>query len=289
MVYQTDGVTGFYYYSGSQWQLLNKQTSRSGSITSLDLTNARIEPSTYTSGSSYTGVLIIPYSGGNGGAYDNESGISSSGTTGLSATLRGGILNPGSGELVYDLTGTPNKTSPNTASFTIPSTLSATGGTVTVGGASLLKVGETIFKTYSVPVATACTTSFELSSYVTTNSLAALPIVDSLEAGLQGVSSDFYKPKITNRATSARNISYQTFSTDYNDNKSGVNVPISSGSSELVDESPGEVYWADPISEVVTTNVNVKVGGVYRWYEFKWWCMEYSGDKKIFISILRKQ
>ena len=288
MVYQTDDVSGFYYYSGSQWQLLDKQATKLGTVTKLDLANARIEPSTYTSGSSYTGSLIIPYTGGNGGAYDNGSDISSTGTTGLTATLKAGTLNSGSGELVYNVSGTPNKTSPNTASFTIPNTLSATGGTVTVGGGRLLKVGEIINASYSVPKSTACTTSFELSSYVTTNSLAALPIVDSLQANLQGVSSDFYKPKITNRANSARIISYQTFSTDYNQNESGVNLSIASGSSEFVDYSTGEVYWSTSIDEVVTTNVIVQIGTVYRWYEFKWWSMEVGSDKNIFISIFRK-
>ncbi len=74
-----------------------------------------------------TGTLIIstaasgvstsvPYSGGNGGTYNSQS-VSSSGVTGLTATLNSGTLLIGSGNLTYTITGTPATS--GTASFAV--------------------------------------------------------------------------------------------------------------------------------------------------------------------------
>jgi len=49
----------------------------------------------------------IPYTGGNGEHYSNQT-IISSGVTGLTATLSSGIFNNGSGHLVYTISGKPN-------------------------------------------------------------------------------------------------------------------------------------------------------------------------------------
>jgi hypothetical protein len=114
LVFQTDGAAGFYYYTGTEWKQLSNVTSTSASLTTLDFDNVKLEPSTYTSGTAYTGVLKIPYTGGNGGTFAAGTSISSTGVTGLSATLQAGTLNYGSGELIYDVSGTPSASSPNT-------------------------------------------------------------------------------------------------------------------------------------------------------------------------------
>jgi uncharacterized protein (TIGR02145 family) len=78
-------------------------------------------------GANTTGTLIagqasngvstsVPYTGGNGGSYSAQS-ISSTGVTGLTATLAAGSVNNGSGALVYTITGTP--ATAGTASFAI--------------------------------------------------------------------------------------------------------------------------------------------------------------------------
>ena len=72
---------------------------------------------TLTSGIEASGVSAsVPYTGGNGGSYAAQT-ISSTGVTGLTATLSLGILANGAGSLIYTITGMP--TSIGSASFAI--------------------------------------------------------------------------------------------------------------------------------------------------------------------------
>ncbi|RFS15512.1 hypothetical protein D0T08_15290 [Emticicia sp. C21] len=75
-----------------------------------------ITPTTGTSGTAYTGIIILDYTGGNGGTYD-ASTASSTGVEGLTATLAAGTLANGTGKLTYTISGTP--TSAGTATFNI--------------------------------------------------------------------------------------------------------------------------------------------------------------------------
>ena len=99
--------------------------------------------STVTTGSLFSGQPAsgvsssVPYSGGNGGAYQAAS-FSSTGVTGLVANLPGGVLNTGNGNLVFNITGTP--AAAGTATFTITAagqscsfTVPVTASTATVG------------------------------------------------------------------------------------------------------------------------------------------------------------
>lgn len=287
-IYQTDGVSGFYYYTGSEWKQLAYVTSTAGAITALDHANSKLEPSTYTSGVSYTGVLKIPYSGGNGGTFANGTAINSTGVSGLSATLQGGTLNYGTGDLIFNVTGTPNASSPSTASFSIPSSIiaGATSGTAVVGRGSVLNIGEAITATYTIPEATAEATSFDLSSYATSNNLVPVPAIDGLQANLTGNGNSFYVPKIKNTSTGSQIISYQTSAPSVNQYKTAINKTLLAGSSEDVD-TDSNVLWTTTAAEIITTNVQVPVGNTYRWYEFKWWCMEVGTNKVIFISVVR--
>ena len=61
-------------------------------------------------------TISLPYYGGNGGTYNGQA-ISSTGVSGLTATLSAGVLANGSGSLTYTVTGTPS--SSGTASFNI--------------------------------------------------------------------------------------------------------------------------------------------------------------------------
>lgn len=114
---------GFYFWSGSEWRIVNNSTSLPGTITTLQCSSAYTNPQTFTLGVPYTGSLRIPYNGGNGGAYSP----SSAGTTspivdagsGLTFTLQADNLKVGSGEVVYDITGTPTFSSPSTKSIPI--------------------------------------------------------------------------------------------------------------------------------------------------------------------------
>ena len=73
---------------------------------------------TITSGVAVTGVvnIVIPYSGAFGGTHNGQT-VTSTGVTGLTATLAAGTFANGSGNLSYTITGTPSAV--GTASFAI--------------------------------------------------------------------------------------------------------------------------------------------------------------------------
>ncbi|ANF51693.1 hypothetical protein A0O34_14785 [Chryseobacterium glaciei] len=91
-------------------------SSSTGTITRLNCAGAT-NNGTLTSGSPASGVSsVIPYTGGDGGSYAAQN-VTSTGITGLTATLNAGNFANGNGSLTYTITGTPS--SPGTASFAI--------------------------------------------------------------------------------------------------------------------------------------------------------------------------
>ncbi|CAA7195893.1 fibrobacter succinogenes major paralogous domain-containing protein [Chryseobacterium potabilaquae] len=72
------------------------------SVTSLDCSSAVFSPTTITQGMAYTGTLAIPYIGGNGAPYPQQTFTQN----GLTFTLPAGTLVAGNGNLVYNITGT---------------------------------------------------------------------------------------------------------------------------------------------------------------------------------------
>ncbi|RNA61549.1 hypothetical protein D1631_06195 [Chryseobacterium nematophagum] len=117
---------GFWYYdnpstnlTGGTWKPLRPDVCSPTTppvITGLTCSGAT-DAGTLTEGIAASGVSSqIPYTGGNGGSYSAQS-ISSTGVTGLTATLVAGTLANGNGTLTYNITGTPS--SSGTASFAI--------------------------------------------------------------------------------------------------------------------------------------------------------------------------
>jgi hypothetical protein len=100
-------------WNGTRWiSLCNCDpvvSTLTGSSTGFSTGNA-------TSGTTYSGTMTIPYSGGNGATYPTTT-INSTGVTGLTATLVAGTLASGAGNLTYNITGTP--TAGDTAAFAI--------------------------------------------------------------------------------------------------------------------------------------------------------------------------
>ena len=86
----------------------------------------------YTAASGITSV--IPYTGGNGGTHNGQV-ISSTGVTGLTATLQSGTFANGNGNLTYTITGTPATS--GTASFA----LNIGGKTCVINRSVVLPVG----------------------------------------------------------------------------------------------------------------------------------------------------
>jgi len=73
------------------------------------LTCTTTQTGTLYVGTAASGVTFtVPYTGGNGSAYNAGTAINSSGVTGLQATLVAGTLANGAGTLTYNVTGTPS-------------------------------------------------------------------------------------------------------------------------------------------------------------------------------------
>jgi uncharacterized protein (TIGR02145 family) len=78
-----------------------------GTISSLNC-NSYTQSGNLYNGQAASNVSInVPYSGGNGGYYAGQT-VTSTGVTGLTATLTSGTLANGSGTLSYTITGTPS-------------------------------------------------------------------------------------------------------------------------------------------------------------------------------------
>jgi hypothetical protein len=155
MVFNTGTTfpTGFYYWNGTEWRNVNNSTSIPPSISQINCGNARIEPNSYTSGTPYNGFLKVPYTNGNGGIYSGGTVINSLGVNNLTATLQGGVLAFGNGELVFSVTGTPTSSSPATATFNIPNnivgTVSGCSAVVGQGAAKGIVVDKLLYNSTS--------------------------------------------------------------------------------------------------------------------------------------------
>ena len=105
-----------------------------GGVTSLDCAGATIN-GTLVAGIAASGVSAdINYTGGNGGAHNGQV-VTSTGVTGLTATLTAGNFASGAGTLTYTITGSPN--SSGTASFAINIGGMSCTLSVNVGGGSI--------------------------------------------------------------------------------------------------------------------------------------------------------
>ena len=111
------GTASFALSVGGQTCTLSRTVeSLPGVISVLDCA-AATNNGTLKQGSAASGVSSsVPYTGGNGGVYSAQS-ITSTGVTGLTATLSAGTLANGSGSLNYTISGTP--VGAGTASFAL--------------------------------------------------------------------------------------------------------------------------------------------------------------------------
>ena len=117
--------------------------SSAGTITSIDCAGAT-NAGTLTSGTAASGVSSsTSYAGGNGGTHSGQT-VTSTGVTGLTATLTAGSFATGAGSLTYNITGTPSAA--GTASFAIniggqTCTLTRTVAAAAGGGTSAATAG----------------------------------------------------------------------------------------------------------------------------------------------------
>jgi uncharacterized protein (TIGR02145 family) len=113
----TTGIANFALSIGGQTCTLSVNIETITAIVSSLNCATSTTNGTLNSGVAASGVTTaITYTGGNGGNYASQV-FSSTGVSGLTANLAGGILAVGAGNLVYTISGTP--TSSGTASFSI--------------------------------------------------------------------------------------------------------------------------------------------------------------------------
>ncbi|NDC42012.1 MAG: hypothetical protein EBZ77_10760 [Chitinophagia bacterium] len=113
----TGGTASFVLNVGGQNCTLSRTVNAPvGSITALNC-NSATNNGTLTAGTASSGVnSSVPYTGGNGGSYNSQT-VSSTGVTGLTASLTAGNFANGAGSLTYTITGTPSAA--GTASFAL--------------------------------------------------------------------------------------------------------------------------------------------------------------------------
>lgn len=107
---------GYVYWNGSEWRAFNGSSLASGTIASITCNAVSLTPSSYTTGNPYSGVMNVPYTGGNGGVYPAQS---IGPVNGLTASLPSGNFNLGAGSLSYIISGTPTVTSPISTTFSL--------------------------------------------------------------------------------------------------------------------------------------------------------------------------
>jgi uncharacterized protein (TIGR02145 family) len=146
----TSGAASFALNIGGKNCTLTRTVSAAaGSVTALNCSSAT-NNGTLTAGTAASGVnSVVPYTGGNGGSYNSQT-VSSTGVTGLTASLTAGNFANGAGSLTYIITGTPPTS--GIASFalsiggqtcTLSLTVSAASGIISTPGAGVTFDGYT--------------------------------------------------------------------------------------------------------------------------------------------------
>jgi bilirubin oxidase len=102
--------------AGMMGQFVVKSSAASATVSSLSCGTATFSD-TADANIPYSGTASVPYAGGNGLSYSSGLSVPSTGVLGLTAVLQSGTLANGSGNLLYQISGTP--TSAGTARFAI--------------------------------------------------------------------------------------------------------------------------------------------------------------------------
>jgi len=180
MIYNTD-TNCYEYYTGATSKWYNfcntSYTTASGTITGILCYNIYLTgPGASTNSALYNETAMVPYTSGNGGSYA-AAAVSSTGVTGLTATLAAGKFNTGDGSLSYVITGTP--TTSGYANFSL-----------SIGGQSC---------SFSLPVndpqAIQCTTLYGSDVSTTTGTVIAIggqnvTVTRTVTFGINGNTTD---------------------------------------------------------------------------------------------------
>jgi len=134
IIYNTT-VNCMQYWNGTTWAG-NCEGEEAGTVVSITCSSAVFSPATFTQGTTYTGTLTVPYTGGNGGTYSQTSFSQN----GLTFTLPAGTLINGDGNLVFNVAGTPSTAGAMSIPISFGGTSCNVNATVTGGTATVVSL-----------------------------------------------------------------------------------------------------------------------------------------------------
>ncbi|QYN51108.1 hypothetical protein [Apibacter sp. ESL0404] len=131
---------GYVFWNGNQWKTLDGRPIIPGTIQNLTCNAVMAIPSFYTAGQTYSGIMTVPYTGGDGGTYPAQK---IGPVNGLTATLDAGQFNVGNGALRYVVEGTPSVSSPQITTF--PITVASKNCEAAIGAGIGIAPGEHVY------------------------------------------------------------------------------------------------------------------------------------------------
>ena len=208
-------------------------------------------------------TATITYTGGNGKTYLSKS-HTSTGVSGLSATLQAGTLADGEGTLVYTITGTP--TSLGTANFAIALggksctiTITVDDVTQTIGkpGPNITDSENNTYKTVFIGTQQWMAENLKVSKY--SNGTTIPNITDNTEWQNNTTGAwAYYNNDVTNNAKYGKLYNWYAVSKTTNGNKNvcptGWHVPTDAEWAALTDYLGGASVAGGKMKEVGTTN-----------------------------------
>ncbi|SIQ45576.1 hypothetical protein SAMN05880573_105214 [Chryseobacterium sp. RU33C] len=305
IVYNTGagGLTavGYLYWNGSEWRQISNSSTGIGTLGSISCSDVSLTPSTYTSGTAYTGILSIPYTGANGGNYPAQN---IGPVNGLTATLSAGSFNVGAGTLNYTVSGTPTVSSPITTTF--PINIGGKSCNATVGQGTTLTIGGISANTYYANSTTMNNSGAYFSANVKYG--ATMPIIDGLQFDVISVGSTYYKPILKNISGNTIVVHINTAAHSVNEGRQLIGLSIANGVEQGIDAND-IVFWTGPSSGTSTapvsgTNFNAEVTELflsvrvatgngttipdtYRFYRFLYQIVQFNGEKVLFTTLQR--
>jgi len=237
-----------------------------GIITALNCSSST-NNGTLTASSAASGVTsVVAYTGGNGGAHTGQV-VTSTGVTGLTATLQAGTFSNGSGNVTYTITGTPATS--GTASFALnvggktcalTRTVNSAPQNPTSGyGPNISDNDGNTYKTVYIGTQQWMAENLKTAKY---NDGAGIPnVTDNTqwENNITGAWS-YYNNDSVNNAKYGKLYNWYAVSPTTNGNKNvcptGWHVPAHAEWTVLTDYLGGEIVAGVKMKEVGTTNWN---------------------------------
>jgi uncharacterized protein (TIGR02145 family) len=272
------------YWNGTTWVPLNKGTQGQtltfcdgkpawtiggvcpGTITALNCSSAT-NNGTLNATTTASGVTsVISYTGGNGGSHNGQV-VTSTGVTGLTATLQAGTFTNGNGSLTYTITGTPATS--GIASFA----LNIGGKTCTLSrpvaiapqnptsgyGSNITDVEGNSYKTVYIGTQQWMGENLKTSKYSDGTTIPNITDNTQWQNNTTGAWA-YYNNDATNNAKYGKLYNWYAVSKTTNGNKNvcptGWHVPTDAEWAVLTDYLGGENVAGGKLKEVGTTNWN---------------------------------